>query len=767
MSTSGCLPVRVHVASNQQNNPDLNLAKSSGADLAQGERTIRTNGRRPRGAVTEMTGPGNIYLAVLAYLVVLGGDFTEGAVYAPVGFNLCGSQFTDGSGVTWYGKTFITPSSGGTSCVNTTLPISISTACTAPNCDQTQLQQMFQISQMGYNLAYSNVGIGSLGKQNTNYLIAIYFADYISTGAGQNVFNIVINGKTLATGVDVYALGGGNNQAVSFGLPVFSSTRSNFDISFPTTVGTSIAAGIEFGYATNTTLSVTPSTATWGDTLLLQSTVTSLNPNLLNVTSGSVQWTLNDTVLDTATVSSNADGTATATGCGDTTLVGCEGGTFDLIATYIGTTSTNALMYSSANVSYTVTGTCGTTTPEPTTSAPPTTTITPSTSAAPSTTPETTMSSPPTTTAEPSTTPEATTATPPPTTGAPSTTPEQTTSNPPTTTEAPTTMPATTIPSSTPVSPSTTPASPSTTPVQPSSTPANPSTTPAVATSIPLPSTTVPPTTGNITVDMTMDYVPNPAVPAQPLTIFGDAVASSGPAPTGNVTVFVDGVPVATAPVVPVPEGGGGRRRLLQQSSTSVFSVTIIAPSTPGVHTIIAVFVPSSGSIAGGITPVVAPVTVTVVIPEASHVDVTVSNSYVQFPFCKAPLTVVAAVAGTNNTTPATGSITLSIIGASSPHVGAAPLNVTLASANITSGATTFDFITSPITAAAEVLVGTKSGATAGAKLADMTAGAKLLPGSYQVAATYSGDGTYLPARGSATLVVGATCPVLSLTWQP
>lgn len=49
----------------------------------------------------------------------------------------------------------------------------------------------------------------------------------------------------------------------------------------------------------------------------------------------------------------------------------------------------------------------------------------------------------------------------------------------------------------------------------------------------------------------------------------------------------VDGVPVATAPVVPAPEIGGGRRRLLQRSSTSVFSVIIIAPSTSGVHTIV------------------------------------------------------------------------------------------------------------------------------------------------------------------------------------
>ena len=66
--------------------------------------------------------------------------------------------------------------------------------------------------------------------------ITVYFADYISTAAGQNMFDIVINGETLESKVDVFALGGGNNQAVSFGLPVFSGSRTNFDVSFPTVV---------------------------------------------------------------------------------------------------------------------------------------------------------------------------------------------------------------------------------------------------------------------------------------------------------------------------------------------------------------------------------------------------------------------------------------------------------------------------------------------------------------------------------------------------
>ncbi len=81
--------------------------------------------------------------------------------------------------------------------------------------------------------------------------------------------------------------------------------------------------------------------------------------------------------------------------------------------------------------------------------------------------------------------------------------------------------------------------------------------------------------------------------------------------------------------------------------------------------------------------------------------------------------------------------------------------------ANVAAGVATFDLITNPITAAAAE---TLTGATPGAKLVGVTAGAKLLPGSYRFAAAYSGDGNYLPSKGSAGLDIGITCPIVSLT---
>lgn len=67
--------------------------------------------------------------------------------------------------------------------------------------------------------------------------ITLYFADFNASAIGQRVFNIQISGQQTATGVDVYALGGGNYSAVSVAAPAFySGSRSNFDIALPTVV---------------------------------------------------------------------------------------------------------------------------------------------------------------------------------------------------------------------------------------------------------------------------------------------------------------------------------------------------------------------------------------------------------------------------------------------------------------------------------------------------------------------------------------------------
>jgi len=44
------------------------------------------------------------------------------------------------------------------------------------------------------------------------------------------------------------------------------------------------------------------------------------------------------------------------------------------------------------------------------------------------------------------------------------------------------------------------------------------------------------------------------------------------------------------------------------------------------------------------------------------------------------------------------------------------------------------------------------------------SASATLLPGSYQLSAHYSGDARYGPADGIGSLVIGKSCPLVSLS---
>jgi hypothetical protein len=66
--------------------------------------------------------------------------------------------------------------------------------------------------------------------------ITAYFAEFNATAAGQRLMNYVINAQTMATNVDIFALGGGQASAVSLPVQVYSGSRSNFDVSFPTIV---------------------------------------------------------------------------------------------------------------------------------------------------------------------------------------------------------------------------------------------------------------------------------------------------------------------------------------------------------------------------------------------------------------------------------------------------------------------------------------------------------------------------------------------------
>ena len=68
--------------------------------------------------------------------------------------------------------------------------------------------------------------------------ITLYFADFNVSAVGERIFDIKINGDTVASNVDVYELGGGDFSAVSMAVSDFySGVRSSFDVTLPTVVG--------------------------------------------------------------------------------------------------------------------------------------------------------------------------------------------------------------------------------------------------------------------------------------------------------------------------------------------------------------------------------------------------------------------------------------------------------------------------------------------------------------------------------------------------
>ena len=61
------------------------------------------------------------------------------------------------------------------------------------------------------------------------YTLRLYFADPNSTAAGQDVFNIVVNGQTLAADYDVFKAAGGENKAVELDLTVTAGGNTGLE----------------------------------------------------------------------------------------------------------------------------------------------------------------------------------------------------------------------------------------------------------------------------------------------------------------------------------------------------------------------------------------------------------------------------------------------------------------------------------------------------------------------------------------------------------
>ena len=79
---------------------------------------------------------------------------------------------------------------------------------------------------------------------NGTYRVTLKFSDPYATAAGQRVFNVSANGATVDSGVDVFARGGGANQAYDLQFTT-AATGGSISIALTPTLGTAIVSAIE------------------------------------------------------------------------------------------------------------------------------------------------------------------------------------------------------------------------------------------------------------------------------------------------------------------------------------------------------------------------------------------------------------------------------------------------------------------------------------------------------------------------------------------
>jgi hypothetical protein len=147
--------------------------------------------------------------------------------------NAGGPAYTDSQGNLWAADNGFT--AGGSYSTNATI-----SNTTSPTLYQTE--------------HYSNNGLleYTTTVPNGQYSVVLKFAEIYFTAAGQRVFNIIINGTTVATNFDPFAAAGGENIAVDNTYPV-TVTGGAIDIRFVAVVQNPKVSAIEIDPVPTTT----------------------------------------------------------------------------------------------------------------------------------------------------------------------------------------------------------------------------------------------------------------------------------------------------------------------------------------------------------------------------------------------------------------------------------------------------------------------------------------------------------------------------------
>jgi hypothetical protein len=141
------------------------------------------------------------------------------------------SSYTDPSGNLWLSDQAFTSGNFGYTQSGTA-------ASTTSTVIGTQEQPLYQTYRMGSNLAYKAT------LPPGNYYVTLKFSDFISTAAGQNVFNVLAQGQTQLNGVDVFAAAG-HSTALDLHFQVTVSAGQCLTLQLSAVTGRAMVSAIE------------------------------------------------------------------------------------------------------------------------------------------------------------------------------------------------------------------------------------------------------------------------------------------------------------------------------------------------------------------------------------------------------------------------------------------------------------------------------------------------------------------------------------------
>jgi RHS repeat-associated protein len=103
-------------------------------------------------------------------------------------------------------------------------------------------EAVYQTGRYSSDFTYTFPGLGA----GANCTIRLHFAETYFSSAGQRVFNVLVNGNTQITGLDVYAAAGNqSNKALIREINSAADASGNIVIRFVSTVDNAIISGIE------------------------------------------------------------------------------------------------------------------------------------------------------------------------------------------------------------------------------------------------------------------------------------------------------------------------------------------------------------------------------------------------------------------------------------------------------------------------------------------------------------------------------------------